>query len=541
MGQLCQLLDPDAGVPQHLHHRPAPEPAVFFEGQVTAFPGGRVFGPDPAGGLGLHHCPAQRLPAGGEQRACRGIPGGLQPPGGGGAPGIGPCHQGGQDGQPFPGPLVHAGLALGSVFLVGGLAGADRAARGVRPPQGRVIIGPFGDVEVEGPDRGHHAAAVQAGGHRLDAAAVAGGRRPGPGHHALLPRGRDVAGQPEGADAGLVRLKVGPEQLAEQVGQVLQRGEIQRHPAFGQVVDEHVADRPAGDVVTVDQLLARRLPAAGEHPHRRRHIVAERAPGAQQLVEERTVGVPVCRRQRLGCDVQQLHAVADGDFGGTAALGCHDDRDPAERDPPGVGSHRPGLAQSAQFSEGGGIPGAGHLGCQVPGRGRASQQPSDPGPDHVGADQHQQASADVGQVTSGGTGTAFPPVPDQITPVTAVFGAAGHPAILPAAAGLGFQPVHHRYHAKSPALLAERMGQRERRDQQPAEDLFAGGPGRRPRRRHRPCRERGQQLGAGPGQLSWSARPAGGRRGARLRGPAPSAGCPHSASSPNKTFRLSGR
>ncbi len=117
VGQLCQFLDPHPGVPEHLDHRPAPEPAVFFEGQVAPLAGGGVFGPDPPGRLGLHHRPAQRLPAGGEQRACRGIPGCLQPFGGGGAPGTGPGDQGGKHRQPFPGPLVHPGLRWERSFL----------------------------------------------------------------------------------------------------------------------------------------------------------------------------------------------------------------------------------------------------------------------------------------------------------------------------------------------------------------------------------------------------------------------------------------
>ena len=204
--------------------------------------------------------------------------GGLQPLSGGGALGVGPGGQGGQDRQPFAGPLVHPGLALGPVFLVGGIAGADRAADGMRAPAGRVIIGPFGDVEVEGPDCGQHAAAIQPGGHCLDAAAIGGGRGLGPGHHPLFPRGGDVARELQGGDAGMVGLQIGPEQLAEQVGEILQRGEIRRRLALAQVIDQHVADRLALDVVAVDQLLARRLPAAGEHPHRRRRVLGRTRP-----------------------------------------------------------------------------------------------------------------------------------------------------------------------------------------------------------------------------------------------------------------------
>jgi hypothetical protein len=331
VGQLGQLLNPDAGVPQHFHHGPAPEPAVFFEGQVPALAGGWVFSPDPAGRLGLHHCPAQRLRAGGERRSGSGAGGGLEPLSGGGALDVGPGGQGGQDRQPFAGPLIHPGLAPGPVFLVGGLAGTDRAAHGMRAPAGRVIIGPFGDVEVERPDRGQHAAAIQPGGHRLDCLAIGAGPGLGPGHHALFPRGGDVARELQRRDAGMVGLQVGPEQFAEEVGEMLQRGEVHRRLALAQVVDQHVADRLAGDAVTVDQLLACRLPAAGEDSHRRRRVRAERAPGMQQLVEEGAAGVPVFPGARLGGDLQQLHAVPDGDPGDGTALSRDDDRDLAER------------------------------------------------------------------------------------------------------------------------------------------------------------------------------------------------------------------
>ena len=238
--------------------------------------------------------------------------------------------------------------------------------------------------------------------------------------------------------------------------------------------------------------------------------------------------MPVPGRQRVSRDVQQFHAVTDGDAGDTAALGRHDDRDPVERDSPGVSSHRTGLAQGGQFSEGSGIAGAAHLGGQVAGCRRASQQPADPGPDHIGADQHQQASADVSQAASAGSQAAFPPVPDQVPPVRRGFGSAGQPPVLPAAARLGFQPVHHRDQAKAPALLADRIVPARTEGPAPGEDLLAGGPGRRPGRRHRPRREPAQQLSAGSGQLWQLIRPvASGRDAARrrpARGPPPSQG-----------------
>jgi hypothetical protein len=46
VGQLCQLLDPDAGRAQHFHHGERPERVLFFLAQVAALAVGRVVSPD---------------------------------------------------------------------------------------------------------------------------------------------------------------------------------------------------------------------------------------------------------------------------------------------------------------------------------------------------------------------------------------------------------------------------------------------------------------------------------------------------------------
>jgi hypothetical protein len=131
----------------------------------------------------------------------------------------------------------------------------------------------------------------------------------------------------------VVGLQIGPEQLAEQVGEVLQGGEVHRRLAFAQIVDEHVAHRAAGDPVAVDQLLAARLPTAGEHLHRRRGVLAEHAVSAQQLVEQRAVRVRLRTGggADAGGDLQQLDAVTDVHRSDRAALGGEDDRDAGQR------------------------------------------------------------------------------------------------------------------------------------------------------------------------------------------------------------------
>ena len=497
MGQLGQFLDPDAGVPQYLDHCPGPEPAVFFEGQVPALAGRRVLGPDPAGCLGLHHCPAQRLAVGGERRSGSGAGRGLQPLSCGGALGVGPGGQGRQDRQPFTGPLIHPGLALGSVFLVGGLAGADGAAHRMRAPAGRVIIGPFGDVEVERPDRGQHAAAVQPGRHRADGPAIGSGRGRGPGHHALLPRGGDVAGSLQRRDAGMVSFQIGPEQLAEQVGEMLQRGEVHRRLTLAQVIDQHVADRLAGDAIAVDQLLARRLPAAGEYPHRRGRAGAERAPGMQQLVEERAAGMPVRPGARPGGDLQQLHAVPDGDRADGPPLAAmmiaillsaaSRPYDPAAPDWHSAASSAKAFGSRTRVISAARFRGAdGHRSSQpIPGRITSA-------PISTSNPRRREAPAEPAWRRPG---AACPPGRYQLPPVAAGFSAAGQPPVLPAASGLGFQPVHHGDQAQPPAFLAERIVQRERRRQQlgpaPAAEVA------RPRHDSRPGREPGQQVRAG--------------------------------------------
>ncbi len=282
---------------------------------------------------------------------------------------------------------------------MGGVAGADRAAHRPGAPSGRVVVGPLGDVEVEGPDRGEHAAPVQSRRGQRDLFPVGCGRGAGAEHHPLLPRRGDIAGQLQRVDAGVVGLQIGPEQLAEQVGVALQRGEVHRRLTFAQVVDQHVAHRPAGDPVAVDQLLAAGLPTAGEHLDRGGCVGAEVAVRAQQLVEQRAVGVsggrwPGCAATVASSSTQSptrtcstgppLAAMMTATWVSACCSLCN--------------PTRPLLAQRGERGEGArGIAGAGHLGGQVVPRRREPQQPVQAGPDHVGADQHQQPGAQMRQ------------------------------------------------------------------------------------------------------------------------------------------------
>ena len=98
---------------------------------------------------------------------------------------------------------------------------------------------------------------------------------------------------------------------ARTCGQVAQGGVVDRGLAFAQVVHEQVADRPAGDAVAVDQLLAVSCPGvlnartvAGPPAGRpRRRAAAGRSTGC-------ALPPP---RDASASSVQQFHAVADGD------------------------------------------------------------------------------------------------------------------------------------------------------------------------------------------------------------------------------------
>ena len=137
----------------------------------------------------------------------------------------------------------------------------------------------------------------------------------------------------------MVGLQVRPEQLAEQVSQALQRGEVHRGLPLAEVVDQHVPHRGALDAVAVDQLLAAGLPASGEHLDRRRSVLAQAAAGVQELVEQRAPSMPILLTGPGG-NAEQFHAVPDLHVTDHAALGSHDHTDPGECLLPSLQPHR---------------------------------------------------------------------------------------------------------------------------------------------------------------------------------------------------------
>ena len=176
----------------------------------------------------------------------------------------------GQHRQPFAGAGVHAGLAVPLGLAPVDLLLADRAGRHPRAPAGRVLDGPVGQVQVEGPDRGQALPVV-------DPRDLEPGLLAGPVVVVfVVVRSRcfqpsaTSAGSVQAVDAGMVRLEVGPEPLAQVVGQRVHAGVVQGGLAFPQVVHQQVADRAAGQPVAVDQLLGGALPAGAQLPQRRR-------------------------------------------------------------------------------------------------------------------------------------------------------------------------------------------------------------------------------------------------------------------------------
>ena len=211
--------------------------------------------------------PAQRLPGGGEQPPGRALAAAAQLSARRRPARPQPRRPGQARPAAAPGSAGPSGTcAAAGLFLWEASLARDWAADRVRPPPGRVIVGPFGDVEVERADRGQHAAAISAWRRRGHQLAVRAGRVT----VLVITRCFHAAATSRGSFSelmpGVVRLDVGPEQLAQQVGVVLQGGEIHRWLAFGQVVDEDVADRAAPDVVAVDQLLAGGPSAAARRP-----------------------------------------------------------------------------------------------------------------------------------------------------------------------------------------------------------------------------------------------------------------------------------
>jgi hypothetical protein len=362
------------------------------------------------------------------------------------------------------------------------------------------------------------------------------GRADGPGLEAFLPPGGDVGRQSQRVDAGMAGFQVLPEPQRQRCGQAREGAVVDAGLAFAQIVHEQVPDRPAGQVIPVDELLGGELPCepGADHPDAGRRSGREDPGGVQELVDEGAVPVgagPVA--EHVPAAVQQFHAVAGGDVADQAALGCHDQGGPLDR----RGERRlpdcAGLPQVLQGCDPGRVAGPAHF-LGDPDRGGGGQQPGQAGPDNVAAEQLDHAEAE--QVAdlpaprpepAGGLQAVQHPVPPVGGPVGARAGEV--PAFLPRRPGMQLEPVEDLQHGQLPRVTGLRVPGGERRGEDPPD--YRGPvrgrrvPGRRDRAgrelpRHRQCL--GTQL-PGPGN-----RPGGHRGG-------------HQRPFPNSTSRLSGR
>ena len=364
----------------------------------------------------------------------------------------------------------------------------------------------------------------------------AAGRADGPGLEALLPPGGDVGRQPQRVDARMAGFQVLPEPQRQRRGQAREGAVVDAWLAFAQVVHEQIADRPAGKVVTVDQLLDGELPGepGADHPDAGRRSGREDPGRVQQLVDERAVPVgPGPVGEHLTAAVQQFHAVAGGDVADQAALGRHDQGGPLDRRAESGFPDRAGLPQLLQQRDPGGVAGPGHL-LRDPDRGGGGQQPRQTRPQDVAADQLDHAHAEhVAQLPApwpkgvSGCEVGQHPVPPVGGPVSA--GAGGVPPVLPCRPRVQFEPVQDLQHGQLAPVPGLGIAGEERRREHPPDRRRPARGRRVPGWRDRAGREllhHRQGLAAelpGPGDRL------GGHRGG------------HQRPFPNSTSRLSGR
>jgi len=201
---------------------------------------------------------------------------------------------------------------------------------------------------------------------------------------AFFPCLRDRGLQPERADAGVVDLQVPPEQPADGVGDVAQRGVIEFGCAFGEVVHQQVPYRPALDAGLVDDLLDAAAPFDPQRPQPCWCAGGQHTGLLEQRVEQRPArAAPEMVLLQGG---RQLDAVANGDVADQAAFADHHPGELAEGIGAGPADRRacPGLETAEPVGDDG-RPGLGqHQRLALP------QQPPVAGPDHLPGHQQDQ-------------------------------------------------------------------------------------------------------------------------------------------------------
>jgi hypothetical protein len=264
---------------------------------------------------------------------------------------------------------------------------------------------------------------------------------------AFLPRPGDRGFQPERVDAGVVDLQVPPEQPANGVGDVAQRGVVEVGRAFGEVLHQQVPDRSALDAGLVDDLLDAAAPFDPQRPEPRWRAGRQHAGLLEQRVEQRPARaapeVVLLQRRR------ELDAVADGNVADQAAFADHHPGELAEGVRAGPAHRGAGMALDA--TEPAGVDGGAGFGQHQ--RLALPQQPPVAGPDDLPGHQQDQPGAQLLAMM----------LPDrdaipqrQIGPRgSGGVGSAGQPLVLPGVPRLALQPVQQPGQAPAPRLVPD--------------------------------------------------------------------------------------
>lgn len=263
-----------------------------------------------------------------------------------------------------------------------------------------------------------------------------------PGPQPLFPSPGDIGRQAQAVDTGVVAFQVPPEHVAQVRGQGSQAAVVQHRLPFSQVIHEQVTNRPAGQLVAVDEFLAGQLPAAAHLLQGRWRVRAQDAHAVQRAVERD--GMSHRSPVRVGLGIEQIHDVTDGDLGDAASLGAQQDRGPVPRV-----SRRCGgqvgilIAGAPQPGEPLTVPGIGHGAGQRTPAGHRADEPVDAGANDIGADRDRQRRADrIERGVREWPALTVKPLRGNVAPVLARgISAAGQPAVLPGLARAAGQPA----------------------------------------------------------------------------------------------------
>ena len=258
----------------------------------------------------------------------------------------------------------------------------------------------------------------------------------------------------------MMLLEVIPEAPHQVIGQADQCGVVDRWLPFGQVGDEQVADRSAGDRVAVDELGGRALAEAADLPQRGRVRVEN--PRLPQHSNRRRRRFRAAPHRVFG--VQDFQHVTNADIGQHAAFGGDDHRAAKQDVAHGIRCDRPILlAYSAELVEARCVAAVDHVADQLAFL-AASQQPCQRRSHHIRADHDQQRAGHQLQTVLGVLFLAAKPLLGMLSPVRAGgVGAAGQPPLLPGLAGLVGEPVQQQRHAPAagfPYPLCRQLGRR---------------------------------------------------------------------------------